>query len=376
VKLVCIFASPMPYNTPILNALAQQVDLHVVYLSGEDRITGFADAWGEEPRFDHSFFWSRSLNSTRVDLQTQLSVGISRRLRRVRPDGILVRSWKPAVLEPLAWSRVSGTGATMWSESTRFSGVLRGATSTLLRRALLRSVDSFVSNGTQATAYLRELGVPEAKIVTSRLPARLNAGVSTDRAVPADAGVRFLWVGRLIPRKRPLELIEVFASAHAEMPDATLTLVGGGALEPDVREAVRRVQGVTFAGFAEGSDLARLYAASDVLVLPALREVWGLVVNEALAHGLYVIASDEVGSAYDLLDKRSGRIVPARDRRALRSALVQAAHELDRSDGARRARARAVEGCTPELFARAIVEASELAVSASRRRRRSVRASR
>ena len=99
----------------------------------------------------------------------------------------------------------------------------------------------------------------------------------------------------LIPRKRPLELIRAFERLGREVPGATLTVVGAqGELEGDVRELAARVPGVRYVGFAQGDGLAALYAAADVLVLPALREVWGLVVNEALAHGLFVIASDEV----------------------------------------------------------------------------------
>jgi glycosyltransferase involved in cell wall biosynthesis len=370
VKLVCIFASPMPYNTPILNELARRLDLHVVYMSGEDRITRFADLWGDEPQFDYSFFWSKALTSVAVDLQAQFSIGISRRLSRLRPDAILVRSWKPVVLEPVLWSRLSGCGAIMWSESTRFSGVLRGATSTAVRRALLRSVDSFVSNGSQATAYLRALGVPEGKIVTSRLPAGSTRQVpgSTARASPeGDMSLRFLYVGRLIPRKRPLELIETFATVRREVPNTTLTLVGGGALESEVRDAARSAPGVRYVGFREGPELAHHYSESDVLVLPALREVWGLVVNEALAHGLFVVATDEVGSAYDLLGEQSGLMVPAGDLGRFGSALVETARTLDVSSEARRVRAGAVSDCTPERFAADIVEAADLALNAKSR---------
>jgi glycosyltransferase involved in cell wall biosynthesis len=366
VKLVCIFASPMPYNTPILNELARRLDLHVIYMSSKDRVTRFADLWGDEPQFDYSFFWSRALTSAAVDLRASFSIGISRRLSRLRPDAILVRSWQPLVLEPVLWSRLSGRAAIMWSESTRFSGVMRGAMSTALRRALLQSVDSFVSNGSQATVYLRELGVPEGKIVTSRLPAGstlLAPGSAARSSAEGDMTVRFLYVGRLIPQKRPLELIETFATVRREVPDTTLTLVGGGLLESKVRDAAQRASGVRYVGFREGLELAHHYAESDVLVLPALREVWGLVVNEALAHGLFVVATDEVGSAYDLLGEQTGLMVPANDLARFGSALVETARTLDVSSDARRARADAVSDCTPERFAADIVEAADLALS-------------
>ena len=83
VRIVCISLSPMPYNTPILNALARRADLQVIYMCKEDRINRFVDIWGEEPTFDYSFFSSMSLHSELIDLQLQLSIGVSRRLAKL-----------------------------------------------------------------------------------------------------------------------------------------------------------------------------------------------------------------------------------------------------------------------------------------------------
>ena len=96
-------------------------------------------------------------------------------------------------------------------------------------------------------------------------------------------------------------------------------------------------------------------------MLPALREVWGLVVNEALAHGLFVIATDEVGSAHDLLDERSGIMLPANDLQRLPSALIETARALDAATRSAAA-CCAVADCTPERFAADMCEAAELAV--------------
>ena len=51
-----------------------------------------------------------------------------------------------------------------------------------------------------------------------------------------------------------------------------------------------------------GKDLASAYHSSHVLVLPSSFEPWGLVVNEAMAAGLPVIVSDQVGAAHDLVE--------------------------------------------------------------------------
>ena len=360
VKLISILGSPAPYTTPILNALARHVDLHCIYLASEDHVSRFVDTWGVSPEFDHSVYWARRLDVPSIDLHVELSLGLSRRLRRLEPDAILLVSWNPTGFEPLLWSRWSGSAAVMWSESTRFSGLLRESLSTRARQLLARTFDSYVTNGSQAAAYLEELGVSPSRIVASLLPAGRAASTTARTQPPAHGEVRFLFVGRLLSQKRPLELIDAFAAVRDVASNASLTIVGTGELEQDVRDAAPQVPGVRYLGYREGPDLAALYAESDVLVLPAVREVWGVVVNEALSHGLFVVTTDQVGSAYDLLDDETGLVLPAENVAALAPALIATARTLDLSDAARERRADAVASTTPGRFAADIVRAADI----------------
>jgi glycosyltransferase involved in cell wall biosynthesis len=203
--------------------------------------------------------------------------------------------------------------------------------------------------------------------VTSRLPSHLATGVDP-RSARSVGGPHFLFVGRLIARKRPVEVVQAFGLARARLAAATMTIVGDGPLMSEVRAAARLVgRSVRVLGRREGTELQRTYRECDVLVLPAKREVWGLVVNEALAHGLYVIASDQVGSAYDLVTPGAGVMLPAGDVRGLPAALI-ATEGVDPSDAARRRRAQAVFGCTPDRMAIDWARAADLSVERSARR--------
>ena len=373
VTLVALLGAPAPYTTPILNAVAEQLDLHVIYLAGENSVGRFDDSWGVEPSFDLSRHWTRNIGASSLDLHLELSIGVSRHLRRLNPDALLLVSWNPAVVEPLLWTRLSGCAAVMWSESTAFTGLLRDPMTARIRSLLTRTFDAYVSNGTQAAHYLGRLGVPSDRIVTSMLPAGLVplATARTNRTPNGD--VNFLYVGRLIPRKRPVELIDAFATAQSELPNATLTVVGAGQLQEDVRRAAERVPRVRYLGHREGDELSAIYSRADVLVLPASGEVWGVVVNEALAHGLFVIATDEVGSAYDLLDETTGVMFPAHDLTRLAPAIVDTGRTLDTGDEARRMRAATMARCTPERFAADILAATEIALRVRRGRWRGSR---
>ena len=92
-----------------------------------------------------------------------------------------------------------------------------------------------------------------------------------------------------------------------------LLMVGDGLLKGACTEfAMERSLPVTFAGFMNQSEMPKAYAISDVLILPSESETWGLVVNEAMACGLPVVASD-IPALDDQLDHGRGLRVPPRN---------------------------------------------------------------
>jgi glycosyltransferase involved in cell wall biosynthesis len=356
---VCVSNGPLPYHTPILNALADLTPLHVLYMSRGHPLGSFDDLWGETPRFQHTFHWSKSLGRESVDFRAQLSVGAAFPLRRLDPDVVLVSSWGPLVWEPLLWTRLMRRGGVVWAESTESSGLARGHASDGVRKLVLRMADAFVANGTRAGEYLRYLGVADKRIVTSRLPAapRYTSSRPWDRRMNA---IRLLFVGRLIPQKRPLDAIRALAVLGRS--DVRLTIVGDGPLYPAVdREATAAGEHVSILGRLEGRELDAIYAASDVLLVTSEREVWGLVVNEGLAHGLYVIASDKTPSAVDLIDGRNGEIIQTANIGALAQAIARACDSVDFSRAGREARAATISNVTPSSFADDILRATIMA---------------
>jgi glycosyltransferase involved in cell wall biosynthesis len=148
---------------------------------------------------------------------------------------------------------------------------------------------------------------------------RQKFGLSTGRKY-------FLYSGRLAPVKRVDLLIDAFGTIAAERPDWGLVVAGDGPLGDELRrrvpESLRRR--VIWTGFLEQDELKSAYHASEVLVLPSDFEPWAVVVQEALAAGLVVVASDAVGSAHELIaDGLGGRIFPTGDLGALQEAMLE-----------------------------------------------------
>jgi glycosyltransferase involved in cell wall biosynthesis len=115
--------------------------------------------------------------------------------------------------------------------------------------------------------------------------------------------VLFLFAGKLVAKKRPLDFVRALAAMREAAPRAGGLIVGDGELRARVEQTIAELHApITVAGFLNQTEIVSAYAASDVLVLPSDgRETWGLVVNEAMACGLTAIVSDEVGCGPDLV---------------------------------------------------------------------------
>lgn len=119
---------------------------------------------------------------------------------------------------------------------------------------------------------------------------------------------RLLFVGRLSVQKN----ISLLLRALDGMSDRfETTLVGDGDLEGDLKRAAAdlRLQNVRFYGRAGGAELRQLYQQADVFVLPSEREGMPLVLLEALAMGLPIVATDIPGNRDVVADGQNGILV-------------------------------------------------------------------
>jgi starch synthase len=125
--------------------------------------------------------------------------------------------------------------------------------------------------------------------------------------------VRFLFLGQLTQRKGVQFLLE----AWKDLPlgKAELVLMGGGQRWGWKKQAGA---GVTFVGQASRSRVLKDMGRSDVLILPSLFEGFGLVILEAMAAGLTVIATQNTGGPDVIGEGKEGFVVPAGDAEALR----------------------------------------------------------
>ena len=139
-----------------------------------------------------------------------------------------------------------------------------------------------------------------------------------------DAATVFLFAGKFIEKKRPLDFVRAIASANNSGKRIMGLMVGDGPLRQACEDSVKTTHApIRFAGFLNQSEIPSAYSAADALVLPSDGgETWGLVANEAMASGKPCLVSDRVGCAPDLIvPGETGDVFPVGDIAVLSSLL-------------------------------------------------------
>jgi glycosyltransferase involved in cell wall biosynthesis len=202
----------------------------------------------------------------------------------------------------------------------------------------------------------------------SSLPIKLTVPGSPRRCAPRDDGLNqrvsngtptgqgcvFLYVGRLEEYKGIRDLLTAFTrmkGAHGR-----LVIVGDGSLSDLVRAAAQQNPDIEYLGRLSGEELLRAYARAHVLVLPSRVEPWGLVINEAMAAGLAIVATDRVGCVDDLVHEGvNGLVVPSADPTRLAEAMQTLAGQVGLLAGMGQASSAIIASWTIEDEARILM---------------------
>lgn len=199
-----------------------------------------------------------------------------------------------------------------------------------------RRCDGFFCYGSRSKQYVASYGIDPRKIYDGCQAAALAHGYEAAairahyaaNSFSADRAMRFLYVGRLAEEKGLFNLLDAFSRVLQQLPAARLDLVGAGSLEQELRQRSAQLgidSAVRFLGTKTPQDIGELLMNSAAMILPSLREPWGLVVNEALSFGCPVVVSDICGCVPELvIDGVTGYSYPTGDVSALAQAMSKA----------------------------------------------------
>ncbi len=366
--IAVIETHPVQYHAPVYRELQTRLGISVSAIYASDfSVAGYVDT-----EFGTSFAWDTDLLSgyeyqflarvahggARTPEDTTVH-GLEEALEEVAPRAILLAGYSTRFYRNAFRTAQRHGAPLLFRGETTDHARRRGPLRRFVRDNALRYVygkcAALLYVGERSRAHYLRLGVHPDDLVFSPYGVDTTPFRTTDadraqlRAVQrAELGISnddfvILFSGKLVPRKDPLRLIEAARSLRAGARPVVVYL-GSGKLQErlQIAASIDPPVSVRFVGFRGQRALSAFYHAADCLVLPSLYdETWGLVVNEALAHGLPAVVSDAVGCAPDLIDDGvTGAVFERGDTDALAAALRRILPLMD--NAATRAHCRAI----------------------------------
>lgn len=344
VKVAVVSFAPVQYNAPLFARLATQPDLDITVLYSSD--LGAGSSRQTFRGFNRPIVWDVDLfdgyrskllrTIVRPDHSrrwTMLSPSIIRELSPRRYDAVVVYGWEfPTDWLAYLTSVARGIPLLMYSDTDVRYTSRRGGRQLrrLALKAMCRAAAGALYTGTFNRDFYIRLGLSPERLWFSPWSVdndRLASGDGTalrQRLGLLDEVTYFLFVGKFIERKHPLEAIRAISRLQARGCRVGLLMAGSGTLENEVATALGGLRHAHMLGFVNQRDLPSVYAAADVFVLPSDRDPRATVVNEAMAAGLPVVVSTGTGvwGPGDLVTSgREGIVFPAGDFAALERAL-------------------------------------------------------
>ncbi len=318
-KVLFMTNIPSPYRVEFFNELGKYCDLTVLFERDNDKYRR-----KEWLNFNIRSFKSIFLNCKRIGHNNVLCKDVLKYLNKKKYDLIVVGGYAtPTAMLAILHMKMKRIPFILNADG----GFIRASESRLTKIAkklFIRSATWWLSSGKHTTEYLIYYGAKRERIFTYPFTSvRSNEVLDRPLSQEEKENLRnelnisedkvILSVGRFIPSKG----FDVLLKSAAYLPrNYGIYIVGGKPPQEyiELRKQLRLEENVHFVDFKLKPELRKYYMASDLFVLPTRSDVWGLVINEAMANGLPVITTNRCIAGLELVtDYENGFIVPVDD---------------------------------------------------------------
>jgi glycosyltransferase involved in cell wall biosynthesis len=311
-KLALLLNMISPARLGLYSALADEFDLMILHGGREAN----RESWKNiekslsNARVVRAWGWqihrSKKLQGEAFDEKfVHVTPGLACHLLLFSPDLIISNEIGFRSVTALAYGTVFRKPVWIWWGGTIHSERNIGLLRKMVRKIVALWANRWISYGQTSTEYLMSLGVSRDQILQSQ-----NAIDERRFQIPAEPAWQIqprpvvLYIGQFIERKGVGTLLQAAAKLQQGGSDFALLLVGNGrdkqALEQ--RAAALGLKNVHFRQGQTPNNIPAVYRSADLLVLPTLEDVWGLVANEAILCDLPVLCSRYAGCALELFD--------------------------------------------------------------------------
>lgn len=325
-RLAIITTHPIQYNAPLFQLLAKEDNLQIkIFYTWSQSETGMK----YDPGFGKNIEWDIPLLE---GYDYEFIKNISKTPGTTHFKGIdnpslieKILQWKPQAILVFGWAFKSHLAVMRYFKG-KIPILFRGDSTLLnehvgikklVRRVFLKwvykHIDYALCVGTNNKNYFLAHGIQKKQLVFA--PHAIdnnrfseNAEVYQDEANKWRINLNIkqtdfvvLFAGKLEAKKDPSIILDV--ADEIEDENIKFLLIGNGQMENDLKKRAMNNKKIVFLDFQNQKKMPIVYRIADVVVLPSKGpgETWGLAINEAMACGRAVIASDKCGGAIDLI---------------------------------------------------------------------------
>lgn len=310
IVLIASFFSP--YHLARLRGLNKYLsNVIAIELSSKETM----HRWNTEHRGDLNIISLSNDSSNRIS-EKSLSKRMIRKLNVIRPSCIIIPGYYNLIYRDAArWAHERNIITIMLTESN-YEDKKRSSFKELIKSIWINKFfNAIFAGGASSSYYLKRLRYPMNKIwrgcdivdndyfSRNTLEIRKNAKHYKDKFDLPDK--YFLYVGRFSEEKNLIRLIKAYKiyKSYSKVKTWNLVLLGGGPQENRLKNLARKLNlnDIIWPGFKQIDKLIPYYALASCFILPSTREPWGLVINEAMASGLPILASERCGCVLNLV---------------------------------------------------------------------------
>ena len=331
-KILFLSNIPSPYRMDFFNELGKKVDLTVVFEAEMHEKLNKSWFTGCQKNFKCIFLKKGTIEEKKINFK------IFKYLKKNHYDFVVVTNYA-YLTEMLALIYIKFRKIPYLLEVD--GGLIREESKIkhLFKKFLISNAPGYISPSESTDEFLIHYGADSKKIYRYNFTSLRNKDI-LDHPVEKDEKLAIrrklniredkiiLSVGQFIHRKGFDVLID---SAKNLSADYGIYIIGGSPIKEYI-DLINKynLKNIHFIGFLNKDELANYYLASDLFAFPTREDIWGLVINEAMAKGLPVITTDKCVAGLELIENNiNGFIVPIEDADALCSKIKLITENID-----------------------------------------------